>query len=164
MPKGAPARVTAPPPSPCHSALRCSGLCRSVYHRQHQIWACTSSTGRFAVSCPTVRSRNRVEVGKTGMSDFAEHRPLVVGVAGGTGAGKTTVTRAIIEAVGHDRVAQIPEDAYYREYRDVSEAERAAINWDHPNTIEVGLLLEHLENLLAGQAIERPVYDFAAYA
>jgi uridine kinase len=100
------------------------------------------------------------------MSGLPEHtqKPLVVGVAGGTGAGKTTVTRAIIEAVGHDRVALIPEDAYYREYRDVSEAERADINWDHPDTIEVSLLLKHLERLLTGKAIERPVYDFAAYA
>jgi uridine kinase len=92
------------------------------------------------------------------------HKALVVGVAGGTGAGKTTVTHAIIAAVGHNRVAEIPEDAYYREYRDVSEAERADINWDHPDTIEVSLLLEHLEKLRAGQTIERPVYDFAAYA
>jgi uridine kinase len=91
-------------------------------------------------------------------------RPLVIGVAGGTGAGKTTVVRAIVEAVGADQVAQLPEDAYYREYRHLSEADRARINWDHPDAIEVDLLLEHLKTLLSGRSVERPVYDFTAYA
>lgn len=95
---------------------------------------------------------------------FSGHRPLVVGVAGGTGAGKTTVTRAIAEAVGHERCAELPEDAYYREYHDLSDTQRTAINWDHPDTIEVELLLEHIHRLVEGHAIERPVYDFAAYA
>lgn len=91
-------------------------------------------------------------------------RPLVVGVAGGTGAGKTTVARAIIEAVGTERVAVLSEDAYYREYAHLSEAERARINWDHPDAIETPLLLAHVRDLLAGRTVERPVYDFSAYA
>lgn len=91
-------------------------------------------------------------------------RPLVVGVAGGTGAGKTTVVRAIVEAVGAEHVAQLPEDAYYREYRHLSEEERAEVNWDHPNAIEVDLLLAHVRALLAGRSVERPVYNFATYA
>jgi uridine kinase len=90
--------------------------------------------------------------------------PLVVGVAGGSGAGKTTVARAIIEAVGEAHVAVLSEDAYYREYAHLSEAERARINWDHPDAIETPLLLAHLRDLREGHAIERPVYDFAAYA
>lgn len=94
----------------------------------------------------------------------AGRRPLVVGVAGGTGAGKTTVVRAIVEAVGAAHVAQLPEDGYYREYRHLSEEERAAVNWDHPNAIEVELLLAHVRALLAGQRVERPVYNFAVYA
>ncbi len=61
-------------------------------------------------------------------------------------------------------MAELPEDAYYREYQHVSETERAAINWDHPDTIEVDLLLAHIQALLAGHSIQRPVYDFAAYA
>lgn len=98
------------------------------------------------------------------MEHLPGHKPLVIGVAGGTGAGKTTVTRAIAQAVGHERVAELAEDAYYREYDHLSEAERATINWDHPDTIEIELLLEHLRRLIAGISIERPVYDFAAYA
>lgn len=91
-------------------------------------------------------------------------QPLVIGVAGGTGAGKTTVARAIIDAVGVDRIAVLPEDAYYREYAHHSEAERMAINWDHPDSIEVELLLEQLQRLMCGEAVERPIYDFASYA
>ena len=98
------------------------------------------------------------------MHAFERGRRLVVGVAGGTGAGKTTVARAIIEAVGPERVAELPEDAYYREYSHLSDAERANVNWDHPDAIEVELLLEHVGCLAAGQAVERPRYDFAAYA
>lgn len=85
-------------------------------------------------------------------------------MAGGTGAGKTTVARAIIEAVGFERIAVLPEDAYYREYARHSEAERAAINWDHPDAIEVELLLAQLQQLMRGEAVERPIYDFASYA
>jgi uridine kinase len=98
------------------------------------------------------------------MRRLFEHEPLVVGVAGGTGAGKTTVVRAITEAVGPERVAELPEDAYYREYAQLTEAERTAINWDHPDAIEVTLLLDHLQRLVRGETVERPVYDFAAYA
>ena len=91
-------------------------------------------------------------------------RPLVVGDAGGTGAGKTTVTRAIIEAVGANRVAVLSEDAYYRELVHLSDAERQKVNWDHPDAIEVDLLLAQIRALLSGQPVERPVYDFTAYA
>ncbi|HEV7128264.1 MAG TPA: uridine kinase [Ktedonobacterales bacterium] len=91
-------------------------------------------------------------------------QPLVVGVAGGTGAGKTTVVRAIVAAVGATQVAQLSEDAYYREYRHLPETERATVNWDHPDAIEVDLLLAQVRAIIAGQTVERPVYDFAAYA
>jgi uridine kinase len=90
--------------------------------------------------------------------------PLIIGVCGGTGAGKTSVTRAIIQALGQDDVAELAEDAYYREYGHLSEAERTRINWDHPDAIEVELLLEHINRLRAGETIQRPIYDFAAYA
>lgn len=98
------------------------------------------------------------------MDRLLQRQPLVVGVAGGTGAGKTTVVRAIAEAVGRDRVAELPEDAYYREYTHLDDAQRARINWDHPDAIEVELLLDHVTRLIQGETIQRPVYDFAAYA
>ncbi|MGZ6391839.1 MAG: uridine kinase [Ktedonobacterales bacterium] len=106
---------------------------------------------------------DRVEQGRH-VQRRGQHKPLIIGVAGGTGAGKTTVARAIIEAVGYDRIAVLPEDAYYREYAHHSEAARAAINWDHPDAIEVDLLLAQLQQLMRGEAVERPIYDFASYA
>jgi uridine kinase len=98
------------------------------------------------------------------LGDGGRGRPLVVGVAGGSGAGKTTVVQAIVEAVGANQVALLPEDSYYREYRHLPEAQRVAVNWDHPDAIEVELLLAHTKSLAAGHGVDRPVYDFAAYA
>ncbi len=98
------------------------------------------------------------------MCAFERGRRLVIGVAGGTGAGKTTVANAIIDAVGAEHVAVLPEDAYYREYQHLSEVERERVNWDHPEAIEVDLLLDHVRRLREGCAVERPRYDFAAYA
>ena len=98
------------------------------------------------------------------MCAFERGRRLVIGVAGGTGAGKTTVANAIIDAVGAEHVAVLPEDAYYREYQHLSEVERERVNWDHPEAIEVDLLLDHVRRLREGRAVERPRYDFAAYA
>jgi uridine kinase len=93
--------------------------------------------------------------------DGSGQKRLVIGVAGGTGAGKTTVARAIAQAVGRERIAELPEDAYYRDYSHLSEVERAAVNWDHPDAIEVELVLDHVRRLMSGETIQRPVYDFA---
>ena len=98
------------------------------------------------------------------LSRSSGQSPLIIGVCGGSGAGKTSVVRAIIQALGQDDVAELAEDAYYREYQHLSEAERTRINWDHPDAIEVELLLEHINRLRAGETIQRPIYDFAAYA
>src|SRR5688500_10312970 len=90
-------------------------------------------------------------------------KPLTIGVAGGTGSGKTTVTRALVEAVGGENVAFLPHDAYYRDYGHISPEERARINWDHPNALETEILVGQLRELIEGKAIERPRYDFRTY-
>jgi len=89
--------------------------------------------------------------------------PLVVGVAGGTGAGKTTISQAILDDVGRDRIAYIQHDAYYRDLGHLTMAQRREQNMDHPNALETELLLEHLTLLRRGEAVLVPVYDFAAY-
>jgi uridine kinase len=94
-----------------------------------------------------------------GMSEASRPRPVIV-VAGGTGSGKTTIVAAIERAVGPDRVAIIPHDAYYRDRPDLSPEQRAALNFDHPDSLETTLLLQHLERLARGQPIDLPVYDF----
>ena len=109
----------------------------------------------------------------------AEHtQPLVIGLAGGTGSGKTTVARALIaaaERVAADAVASapadaapggiavLPQDAYYRAQPDVPFEARERTNYDEPSAFDTDLLLEHVDRLIAGRAVERPVYDFGRH-
>ncbi len=88
---------------------------------------------------------------------------LVVGIAGGTGSGKTTVARTIAAALPAGRVAMIEFDAYYRDRPDLDLAERARINFDHPDALEIELLVEHLDQLKAGSGVAVPLYDFKAH-
>jgi uridine kinase len=90
-------------------------------------------------------------------------KPIIIGVAGGTASGKTTVSQEILRAVGSNRLAYIEHDAYYRDLSHLPLAERKTFNFDHPDSLENELLVAHLEALLAGQAIHVPVYDFASY-
>jgi len=90
-------------------------------------------------------------------------RPLVIGVAGGSGSGKTTVTNAILERVGHERIALLPHDAYYRDLSHLALEERAQVNFDHPDAFDNALYLEHLDALTSGHQVAMPTYDFASY-
>ncbi len=90
-------------------------------------------------------------------------QPLIIGVAGGSGSGKTTIAESVVEIVGHEHIALIPHDAYYRDQSALSVEERARINYDHPDSLETELLAEHLKRLRAGESIERPVYDFSTH-
>lgn len=90
-------------------------------------------------------------------------RPFVIGIAGGSGSGKSTVVRAITEGVAPATVATLHHDAYYRSFDHLSETERTAVNFDHPDALETTLLVEHLDALTAGRAVEMPVYDFKTH-
>ncbi len=90
--------------------------------------------------------------------------PLVIGVAGGSGSGKTTVVRRIVDSVGPDQVTVVEHDRYYRDYPELRLEERAALNYDHPNVLETDLLVRHLDALRAGAIVEAPAYDFTRYA
>jgi uridine kinase len=90
--------------------------------------------------------------------------PLVIGIAGGTGSGKTTVAHAILERVGAARIAFLPHDAYYRDLSDLPVVRRAEINFDHPDSLESELLVEHVQQLKAGKPIEMPVYNFKTHS
>ena len=91
-------------------------------------------------------------------------RPLIIGVAGGSGSGKTTVVRRIMEALGDTDVTVLEHDRYYRDHPELRLEERAALNYDHPNALDTDLLVEHVRRLREGQAVELPVYDFALHA
>jgi len=88
----------------------------------------------------------------------------VIGVAGGTGSGKTTVARRLFDVLGSSRVCVIQHDRYYRERLDLTFEERCALNFDHPHALDTALLLEQLCALKAGRAIDAPVYDFSRHA
>jgi len=90
--------------------------------------------------------------------------PLVIGIAGGTGSGKTTVANVILKRVGRDHISYLPHDAYYRELGDLPPDQKAAVNFDHPNSLETELMIEHILELKAGRAIELPVYDFSTHS
>jgi uridine kinase len=90
-------------------------------------------------------------------------QPIIIGVAGGTASGKTTVADAILGRVGRDRIVYIQHDSYYRDLSHLPLEERRKLNFDHPDALETELLVTHLRQLLAGVPIEVPVYDFATY-
>jgi uridine kinase len=88
----------------------------------------------------------------------------VIGVAGGSGSGKSTVVRRIVESLGNDQVAVVQHDRYYRDRNDLRLEERAALNYDHPDSLETDLLVAHVQQLRAGAGVQLPVYDFARHA
>jgi uridine kinase len=90
-------------------------------------------------------------------------KPLIIGIAGGTGSGKSTVARKVAAGLQAASVACIDMDAYYRNFAHVPMEERRRINWDHPETLDLELLVGHLERLARGEAIEKPVYDFVTH-
>jgi uridine kinase len=89
--------------------------------------------------------------------------PLIIGLGGGSGSGKTTIARSIVEAIGPEDVTLIQHDAYYHDQTDLPMEERVKVNYDHPDSFETSLLVAHLQELRAGRAIERPIYDFTVY-
>ena len=92
-----------------------------------------------------------------------DDRPLIIGICGGTGSGKTTITRRIIEALSETNVVVLQQDNYYRDYPGMPFEERLKVNFDHPDSMDTPLLAENVRQLRAGQAIERPTYDYANF-
>ena len=88
-------------------------------------------------------------------------KPIIIGVAGGTGSGKTTIVRAIADKMNHSDIVIIQHDSYYRDRSYLPLSERERINYDHPEALETSLLLQNLKDLVAGNQVEVPEYDFA---
>jgi len=91
-------------------------------------------------------------------------KPLIIGIAGGTGSGKTTVALRVAEALSGSSVAFLEMDAYYRDFRHLTLDQLHHVNWDHPDAVDMALLTEHLAALSQGIAAEIPMYDFAKHA
>lgn len=90
-----------------------------------------------------------------------ERRPALIGIAGGTGSGKTTVAQVILERASAKSISLVPHDAYYHDLRNLPRSERAQVNFDHPDSLETDLLVSHLQRLQLWEAVQIPVYDFA---
>lgn len=90
--------------------------------------------------------------------------PITIAVAGGTGSGKTTVSRALIERVGGEHIAYLAHDNYYKDLSHLPENQRTLINFDHPHSLDTPLMIEHIKSLQAGAAVEIPIYDFTKHA
>lgn len=90
-------------------------------------------------------------------------KPFLIGIAGGTGSGKTSVARRIYESLHVESAAFLDYDAYYKELGHLSLEERQRINFDHPDSLDVELFIDHLQRLIAGQPVEKPVYDFTRH-
>jgi uridine kinase len=89
--------------------------------------------------------------------------PIVIGIAGGSSSGKTTVANAILKRVGEKRIAYLPHDAYYRDLSHLPFEERTRVNFDHPDSLESELLIQHIKQLKEWKVIDLPVYDFSNY-
>lgn len=89
---------------------------------------------------------------------------FVIGVAGGSGSGKTTVVRRIVDSLGSEHVTLLDHDRYYRDRNDLRFEERASLNYDHPDSLETDLMVQHVRELRAGRAVQVPRYDFTRYA
>jgi len=90
-------------------------------------------------------------------------KPIIIGIAGGSGSGKSTVLDRIIGAFGSERIAVLDHDSYYYDLRHLSLEERAGVNFDHPDALDTALMRMHLDELLAGKAVGKPIYDFNAH-
>ncbi len=90
--------------------------------------------------------------------------PLTIGIAGGSGSGKTTVAQEILSRVGPDRIAFLQHDSYYKDLSGLPPNQRAELNFDHPNSLETDLLIEHIRCLQAGLSVDVPIYDFSTHS
>lgn len=88
--------------------------------------------------------------------------PFIIGIAGGTGSGKTTLAERLTKELGEDTVLNIAHDHYYKDQSDLTTEQRARTNYDHPKAYDSDLLISHLKQLIQGESVARPVYDFLA--
>ncbi|HKI55448.1 MAG TPA: uridine kinase [Anaerolineales bacterium] len=90
--------------------------------------------------------------------------PLVIGIAGGSGSGKTTVAQEILQRVGPERIAFLQHDSYYKDLSGLPPTQRIEINFDHPHSLETDLLIQHIASLRNGKPVEVPIYDFSTHS
>ena len=93
-----------------------------------------------------------------------EQGPIIIGIAGGTGSGKTTVANVVLKRVGTSSIAFVPHDAYYKDLKNLPRTQREQVNFDHPSSLDTALMIEHLHALKRGEPVEIPIYDFTTHS
>ena len=101
-----------------------------------------------------------INQGRESSKAVVQQVPLILGIAGGTGSGKTTVARSLIELIGPENIAYLEHDNYYRDLSHLSFEERAQVNFDHPDSFDTEFMIEHIKSLKQGQAVNKPVYSY----
>ena len=91
------------------------------------------------------------------------NKPIIIGITGGSGSGKSTISTEIYQAFGGDKIAMVQQDAYYKDQSHLTMEERKKTNYDHPKAFDNTLLVEHLNELINGNSIEKPIYDFTVH-
>jgi len=114
---------------------------------------------------PSKTAIDRLNIPEAGIISCMTERetPLVIGIAGGSGSGKTTVANVVLQRVGSHRIVYLPHDAYYRDLKDLPRIQRVQVNFDHPDSLETELLIRHIQQLRNWQAIDLPIYDFTTH-
>ena len=90
--------------------------------------------------------------------------PIVIGIAGGSGSGKTTVAQEVLARVGESKISFLPHDTYYKDFGNLSFSQRSVINFDHPDSLETSLLIDHINQLKSYNPIDLPIYDFKTHS
>lgn len=91
------------------------------------------------------------------------NKPILIGITGGTGSGKSTIAKAIYNCFGEDQIAMIMQDSYYKDQSNLTYEERCKTNYDHPNAFDTKLLIEQIKQLIKGNSIDKPTYDFTVH-
>ncbi len=114
---------------------------------------------------PTCSHRHAIRIPQVAYNESMSTTPppIVIGIAGGTGSGKTTVANVILDRVGAEHIAFLPHDAYYIDLQSLPQTQRELINFDHPDSLETSLMVSHLNQLRSWEPIEIPVYDFTTH-
>jgi uridine kinase len=145
--------MTAPTPAPENE----------VAHEARDPAAPIQNRDRRAASLSGVAARTSDAGNALEAERSRDAKPLVIGIAGGSGSGKSTVARRLGEALSHSSVAFLDMDAYYRNFAHLPMEERKRVNWDHPEAFDVELLASQVATLCSGGPIDKPVYDFVTH-
>jgi uridine kinase len=116
-----------------------------------------------SASLSTAGTRTSASSNVTDLVGEHRRKPLVIGIAGGSGSGKSTVARKVAEALSRSSIAFLDMDAYYRNFAHLPMEERKRLNWDHPDAFDMELFAAQVRDLCAGRSIDKPVYDFVSH-